>query len=162
MDAAEAVITGKLKTLRRELGEKIRAEQAYQEERAERRHQREVVRQAEWEEFERQLREGQYPTRSMPMAETGPLTSLSSGYFKRLLDIDRLEAQVKLLQELQKTLDEQHGEKREPIVAVNDQDDRSFKQNFWPTFTTSAISLLLGWLLSLLGTPATVLHLFRP
>jgi hypothetical protein len=117
MDAAEAVIASKLEALRRELGERIRAEQTYQEERAERRHQREVVRQAEWEEFERQLREGQYPTRSMPMAGTGPLASVSGVYFTRLLDIDRLEAQVKLLQDLQKTLDEQR-----PVPAATNQE----------------------------------------
>jgi hypothetical protein len=161
MDAAEAVITSKLEALRQELGERIQAEQAYQEELAQQAYSREAAKRAQREEFERLLREGQYPAVGMSIAGTGPLAAVSGGYFKRLLDIDRLEAQVKLLQALQQTLDEQRAEKREGAVTSTGREERSSKQSVrFTIIATSALSLVLGWLLSLVGTPTSLLHLF--
>ena len=159
MDAAEAVITHRLAALRQELGERIQAEHAYQEELAQHAYQREAAKRVQREEFERLLREGKYPAVGMSLAGTGPLAAVSGGYFKRLLDIDRLEAQVNLLQELQKTLDEQRTEHRADVITATHRDERSSKQNVQFTVAVSAISLILGWLLSLVGTPASVLHL---
>jgi hypothetical protein len=161
MDAAEAVMTGKLEALRKELAERIRAEQAYQEELAQHAYSREAAKRAQREEFERLLREGQYPTIGMSIAGTGPLASVSGGHFKRLLDIDRLEAQVKVLQELQQTLDDQRTEHREEVVTSTDRGERSSTRNLWLTLViaVSAVSLIVGWLLSLVDSPTSVLHL---
>jgi hypothetical protein len=160
MNAAEAVIASKLEALRQELGERIQAEQAYQEELAQHAYQRELNKQAQRDEFERLLREGKYPTGSTSMAGTGPLASVSGGYFKRLLDIDRLEAQVKLLQEVKATLDQQRAENRAHFVALEAGDRRPAKQNLWLLIAASVTSLILGWLLSIVGSPTTVLHMF--
>jgi hypothetical protein len=160
MDTADAVIARTLEALRQELGERIRTEQTYQEELAQHAYQREAAKRAQREEFERLLREGKYPAVDMSLSGTGPLAAVSGGYFKRLLDIDRLEAQVKVLQELQETLDEQRTEKREGVDVSTDGDEHSSKQSVRLTvIATSAVSLIVGWLLSLVvGTPTTILH----
>ena len=79
-------------------------------------------------------------------------------HLQRALDIRNLEAQLRLLEELQATLNQQHAETKAYFIAAKDRDERSSKQNVWFSVALSAISIILGWLLSMLGSPAAVLH----
>lgn len=131
MDAAEAIIASKLEALRAELSEREERERRYQEERN------------------------------------------GEGLFLEEFDLERYEArrrdedtlvgtraQVRLLEELKATLHQQHAESKAHFLAIKDRDERSSKQNVWLTVASSAISLILGWLLSLVGSPASVLRVF--
>lgn len=69
-------------------------------------------------------------------------------------------AEIKALLEVKELLQKQHTETKANFLAIEKRDAHSSKQNLWLTFTSSAISLILGWLLSLLGSPATLVHAF--
>lgn len=72
----------------------------------------------------------------------------------------RLQSQIAVLQEVKELLKKQHAETKANFLAVEKRDEHSSKQNLWLTITTSAISIIIGWLLSLLGSPLTLVHTF--
>lgn len=72
----------------------------------------------------------------------------------------RLAAQIAALEEVKKLLTSQHAEVQASFLAMKRSDERSSRQNLWLTLTTSGISIVIGWLLSLLGSPATLVHAF--
>jgi hypothetical protein len=74
----------------------------------------------------------------------------------KALEAIRLEAQIKALEQLQEMLAQQHVENRAQFVAIKERDERSSTQSIWLTVISSTISLILGWSLSLLGTPLSV------
>jgi ribosomal protein L16 Arg81 hydroxylase len=140
MDAAEAVIASKLDALRTELAEKVRDEEAYQK----------------WFEEEAAWEGVRAETPDDILAEH----ERREQHLRGLDEINALEAQVTLLEALQATLGQQHTEKRSAFLALKQRDERSSTQHVWLTLATAAISLIAGWLLSLVGSPSTVLHLF--
>jgi hypothetical protein len=135
MASAEAVVVGKLESLRWELDQKLRAEQAHQEIEAAARKRDGIV----------------------PLAAVGALEP-PDPHTQRLLDISELMIQVKLLEQLQATLDRHRTENRAHVVASKDRDEHSSKQHRWLTVTSSLVSFVLGWLLSASGNPAAILH----
>jgi hypothetical protein len=74
--------------------------------------------------------------------------------------IDTLRIQVALLEDLRAQLETQTTANQTSFRAIEARDKRSSKQGPWLTIISSAIFLILGWLLSLLGTPIGVLHAF--
>lgn len=73
-------------------------------------------------------------------------------------EIASLANQVRLLEDIKGMLDKQQMTTQTHFLAIQDRDERSSRQNVWLTLISSAISLLIGWALSLLGSPAAVLH----
>jgi transcriptional regulator of heat shock response len=73
---------------------------------------------------------------------------------------DMLQTQISLLEDMKAAIEANHTEISTEFVSIKDRDERASKQGVWLTVISSIISLTLGWLLSLLGTPSTVLHLF--
>jgi ElaB/YqjD/DUF883 family membrane-anchored ribosome-binding protein len=76
----------------------------------------------------------------------------------RVGDIQALEAQLQVLEELRATLHQQQSKNRAHVAAIRGRDERSSKQRPWLTVITSVAYLILGWLLSMLDSPAAVLH----
>lgn len=76
----------------------------------------------------------------------------------RVGDIQALEAQLQVLEELRATLHKQQPKNRAHVAAIRGRDGRASKQHPWLTVTSSVAYLILGWLLSVLGSPAAVLH----
>ncbi len=74
--------------------------------------------------------------------------------------LQEVAAEIKALLEVKELLQNQHAETTANFLAIEKRDEHSSKQNLWLTLTTSAISLIVGWLLSLLGSPATLIHAF--
>jgi len=75
-------------------------------------------------------------------------------------EIRPLRAQVQLLEQMKELLEEQHSETKTQFLAIEKRDEQSSKQSFRLTVVSSGTSLIAGWLLSLVGSPATVLHIF--
>ncbi len=73
-------------------------------------------------------------------------------------ELDILKQQVKALLEVKELLYQQHAENTANFLDIKQRDDHSSRQSVWLTVITSAISIIIGWLLSLLGTPSAVLH----
>jgi hypothetical protein len=142
MDAAEAVIAGKLAAVRQELAEKEAAERAYLEE--------EDKRGAALSDLVEDT--------PLDLEETLEEKEHIDGFFRNRAQINTLQVQVRLLEELNASLDQQRTEYQKDLLAIKDRDKRSSKRNVWLTVTTSAILLIAGWLLSLVGSPASVLH----
>lgn len=78
----------------------------------------------------------------------------------RRYQLSELEPQIKLLEELKASLDHQHAENKAQFLAIEKRDTVSSKQSFWLTVVSSAVSLVAGWLLSLVGSPSAVLRIF--
>lgn len=72
----------------------------------------------------------------------------------------RLAAQIAALEEVKKLLTSQHSEVQASFLAMKRNDERSSRQNLWLTLTTSGISIVIGWLLSLLSSPEALVHAF--
>ena len=138
MDAAEAIIASKLDALRKELAEKVRDEEAYQQ----------------WFEEEAAWEGVRAESADDILAEH----ERREQHLRGLDEVNALEAQVTLLEDLQATLAQRHTANRAPSSASTDRDERPAKQNPWLTITTFALLLLLGWLLALVSSPTTVLH----
>ncbi len=75
-------------------------------------------------------------------------------------DIVYLKTQVQMLKEIKDLVDKQQIETKAQFLAIEKRDTVSSKQSFWLTVVSSTISLIAGWLLSLVGSPATVLRIF--
>jgi hypothetical protein len=138
MASEDTIITSKLDALRKELAEKeFENKQEDDEKEAER---------------ERAgLEPGTY------LAEEAPPSDLQ---MDRWAAIDTLRIQVALLEDLKAQVETQTTANQTSFRAIEARDKRSSKQGLWPTIISSAIFLILGWLLSLLGTPIGVLHAF--
>jgi hypothetical protein len=141
MESEQTVISAKLDALRNELEAK-KLEEQKAEEAAER---RERKREAESGEGVLSLHERTPPTKRQ---------------LERWAAIDTLKTQVALLEELKAQMETQRTESEKRFLAIQDSTERSSKQGVWLTVGTSVITLILGWLLSLLGSPVSVLHAF--
>lgn len=64
------------------------------------------------------------------------------------------------LERINKTLEEHKSETIAEFRTIEERDGLSSRQSFWLTVISSAVSLILGWLLSLVGNPASVLRIF--
>jgi hypothetical protein len=142
MDAAEAVIVSKLGAVRQELAEKEAAERAYLEE--------EDKRGAALSDL----------VDDMPLDLEDMLEEREhiDQFFRNREEISTLQVQVRLLEELKASLEQQRTEDQKDFLAIKDRGKRSSKQNVRFTIAVSAISLIAGWLLSLVGSPVSVLH----
>ena len=132
MESIEALITSKLESARQELAEK--------------------------EERKRKEEE-----RERDELELGVLHSVGAGFAERerlATEIRNLNSRVQVLEEIKDVLDKQHAETKAQFVAIEKRDVQSTKQNFWLSVVSSAVSRIVGWLLSLVGSPATILHIF--
>jgi hypothetical protein len=138
MASAEAIITAKLDVLQRELAAKELEDRKEEDEK----------------EAERE-REGLEP--GTYLAEEAPPSDLQ---LDRWAAIDTLRIQVALLEDLQAQVEAQATANQASFQGIEARDKRSSRQGFWLTVITSAVSLVLGWLLSLLSTPVGVLHAF--
>jgi chromosome segregation ATPase len=70
-----------------------------------------------------------------------------------------LERKLHILEEIRDLIDATHEESKTQFAAIEQRDTASSKQNVRLTVVTSIASLIIGWLLSLLGTPTAVLHI---
>jgi hypothetical protein len=70
----------------------------------------------------------------------------------------RLQGQIDVLEQVKDMLAKQHAENQANFLDIKQRDDQSSRQSLWLTITTSVISIIIGWLLSLLSTPVGVLH----
>lgn len=135
MESEESVIAARLKALRSELAVKEREDR----ESAER--------------YAARARNADAPYDAQPHAPSFPPID-----FERSEQMRTLRAQIALLEELKGQLEAQHSETKAHFLAIEKRDARSSSQGIWLTIISSAISLILGWLLSLLGSPATLVH----
>jgi hypothetical protein len=142
MDAAEAVIVSKLGAVRQELAEKEAAERAYLEE--------EDRRGAALSDLVEDM--------PLDLEETLEEREHIDQFFRNREEISTLQVQVRLLEELKASLEQQRTEDQKDFLAIKDRDERSSKQNVRFTIAVSAISLIVGWLLSLVDSPVSVLH----
>jgi hypothetical protein len=69
------------------------------------------------------------------------------------------DAVIDALQAIKKDLDAQHAETTKRFDAIEVRDKSSGRQAVWLTIVSSAITLLIGWLLAGLAAPAEVFHL---
>lgn len=139
MESAETLIASKLESARKELAET--------EERRRR--------------AEKSLRERSERRRQTPDALRAGVVGGGYDEVNRLTeDIRDLTSRVQVLAEIKGLLASQHAETKAQFVAIEQRDRSSSKQGFWLTVASSAVSLIIGWLLSLVGSPATMLHLF--
>lgn len=83
----------------------------------------------------------------------------SAARVKRDREIGVLQIQVQLLEELKEKFEHQRTQMEADFTSIKERDERSSKQNFWLTIVSSAISLIVGWLLSLAGSPSLLLSL---
>lgn len=74
-------------------------------------------------------------------------------------EVEEFRRQVDVLTEIKKTLESQHLNIKADFQDIKQRDEQSSKANIVLTLTSSGISLVLGWALSLVGSPATVMHL---
>jgi hypothetical protein len=178
MESAEAVITGKVKALRKDLAEQRRAERAYEEEFGARRAKAErglTAGPPPYDRSQAQLPADSWfwtPAQEQPPASQPPLDGEEPAYAEDTMPtaeqvsqhdawvgaIQALEAQLQVLEDLRVTLQQQQPKNRARVVAIRDHDKRPAKQHPWLTVTTSVAYLVLGWLLSMLGSPSAVLH----
>ena len=142
MDAAEAVIVSKLGAVRQELAEKEAAERAYLEE--------EDRRGAALSDLVEDM--------PLDLEDTLEEREHIDQFFRNREEISTLQVQVRLLEELKASLEQQRTEDQKDFLAIKDRGKRSSKQNVGFTIAVSAISLIVGWLLSLVSSPAGVLH----
>lgn len=69
-----------------------------------------------------------------------------------------LEALKLQLEDIIVKIDREHSDSKANFLAIKDRDERSSRQNLWLSIAIALVSLILGWLLSLLGSPASVLR----
>jgi hypothetical protein len=74
-----------------------------------------------------------------------------------LSEIGKIEAETSHLQQISDLLEEQHSQNQEQFLAIQKRDRTSARQNIWLTIVSSTISLIIGWLLSLFGSPINLL-----
>lgn len=77
---------------------------------------------------------------------------------KRAARLNELRIQIRLLKEIKGLMDEQHAETTAHFTAIEERDALSSKQGVRLTIISSAISPVIGWMLSLIGSPGSVLH----
>ncbi len=88
----------------------------------------------------------------------------NESYYESLEDDDpdlrryRIRAEMAVLEQVKEMLTKQHAENTAHFMAIKQRDDSSSRQNLWLTISTSFISIIVGWLLSLLSSPVSVLH----
>jgi hypothetical protein len=145
MASEDTIIAAKLNALEKELAKKELEERQDEEK-------REAQERAD-EEWDRQHEPGTY------LAERG-IALPTRKQLERHSRIQTLKGQVQLLQELKAQIEEQRTESQAQFLAMKKTAERSSRQGFWLTIGSSAVSLVLGWLLSLLTSPVGVLHAF--
>ena len=138
------IITAKLDALRSELAEKFREE-------------REAARAEAPAEMGSDSIGGDSVLGKYSVREGMPFET-SEQQFARMQAIDTLHSQIALLKELKAQLDAQNSDTNAHFLAIEKRDMRSPRQGIWLTIVSSIITLILGWLLSLLGSPVAVLH----
>lgn len=154
MESEETVIINKLDVLQREL-----AERECKQQKAEERRKRSAGTQLR----ERGGRATGHTVPSTTEDETGEVQRAVrrvEAQNRRQSRVDTLKVQIALLEELKVQVEAQRTESHAQFLAIKGTTMRSSRQGFWLTIGSSAISIVLGWLLSLLSTPLGVLHAF--
>lgn len=159
MASEEIVIATKLDELQKEIAEKERKHQEY----VERRQRERGTQVAERGGRATSLHEHRAP----PLTDTEVRLAEAQKTIRRLKrqnqtksQMETWKIQVALLEELKAQVVAQRTESHTQFTTMQDTTKQSSRQGFWLTIGTSSVSLVLGWLLSLLSTPAGVLHAF--
>ncbi|HEV8189957.1 MAG TPA: hypothetical protein VGP82_00485 [Ktedonobacterales bacterium] len=138
MESDDTIITAKLDALRKELAKKELEDRKEEEEK-------------EAEDERSGLEPGTY------LAEEARPSDLQ---LDRWAAIDTLRIQVALLEDLHALVEAQTSANQASFQAIEARGAHSSRQSLWLTIISSTISLIVGWSLSLLGTPAAIVHAF--
>jgi hypothetical protein len=76
-----------------------------------------------------------------------------------LRDIEELRTELRVLETKNARIAFYHRQNKMQFAAIEQRDNAASRQNLWLSLGTSTLTLIIGWLLSLLATPAAVLQM---
>lgn len=141
MEKAESIIDRKLHAVRQEIAEAEQALQDYDDQQEAKRREEDAYEKAHGPSFHAD-------TSLLDWAERAELTR----------KIEQLQIQMRTVEEIKALIQQQHMETRAQFSTIEKRDHVSARQNIWLSIATSTATLIIGWLLSLVATPATILH----